>query len=60
MDQKQQRELVSKLIEASNNIERLPKADHVFIHEQTIDNICNEYNVSRDEALIILEQMFKG
>jgi hypothetical protein len=56
----EQKELVSKIVDASQIIEknRLSKANYISVSVEKIDSIAKELNVSREEAVAIIQEYF--
>jgi hypothetical protein len=59
MKKETQKELVGKLLDAANKLGKIKSADHLVVHEDRINQICEEYKVSRDEALLIIREILK-
>jgi hypothetical protein len=60
MEKEAKKELVSKLLDAANKLGKIKSADHLVVHEDRINQICEEYKVSRDEALLIIQEIMNS
>jgi hypothetical protein len=56
LDKEQQKELVSKLLQASETINRTPKADYIHLNESYIQSMADENGVSFDEMVNIIKE----
>ena len=52
-------ELVSKLLKASQEIDRTPKANYIHLSEEFIQKEADEKNISFDEMVNIIKNELK-
>lgn len=59
MNEIYQKELVSKLLKASQEIDRTPKANYIHLSEEFIQTKADEEGVTFDEMVKIIETQLK-
>ena len=53
------KELISKLLRASQEIDRTPKSNYIHLSEEFIQKQADEKNISFDEMVKIIENELK-
>ena len=59
MNEMYQKELITKLLKASQEIDRIPKANYIHLSEEFIQNKADEQGVTFDEMVKIIENQLE-